>query len=82
MEYLERAKNAFGQPLYDPQTALQLSRQHNLISASIELLWQLQLFEASPPTPPCAPVTHPFYPFLSSASPPYTLLECGYGRMT
>lgn len=48
-EYLETAKDALGKPLYDPQAALQLSRQHHLNRASIELLWQLHLFEVKIP---------------------------------
>ena len=44
-EYLESAKDAVGKPMYDPQAALQLSRQYHLDRASIELLWQLHLFE-------------------------------------
>ena len=46
-EYLETAKDALGKPLYDPQAALQLCRQHNLPRASIELLWLLNLYEVS-----------------------------------
>ncbi len=45
VRYLETAQDVLGKPFYDPQAALQLSRQHNLHSASIELLWQLHLFE-------------------------------------
>lgn len=48
VEYLETAKDALGKPLYDPQAALQLSRQYHLDRASIELLWQLHLFEVAP----------------------------------
>ena len=44
-EYLETARDPVGKPLYDPQAALQLSRQHHMDRVSIELLWQLHLSE-------------------------------------
>ncbi len=52
LEYLQSARDILNRPLYDPQAALRLARQHNLARASVELLWQLGLYQVPPnPTP-------------------------------
>ena len=48
MEYLASARGPLGNPLYDPQAALRLARQHKQQRACVELLWELGLFEVRP----------------------------------
>ena len=45
MDYLASARGPLGNPLYDPQAALRLARQHKQQRACVELLWELGLFE-------------------------------------
>lgn len=45
MSYLDSARDLLGNPLYDAQAALQAARRHGLRRASVELLWQLKLYE-------------------------------------
>ena len=51
MEYLATARDPLGKPLYAPQAALRLARQHKRLRACVELLWELTLFEVQCPIP-------------------------------
>jgi len=45
LDYLRTARGPLGSPLYDPQFALQVARQHGMLNACIQLLCELNLHE-------------------------------------
>ena len=46
--YLRTARGSLGSPLYDPQFALQVARQHGKLNACVQLLCELNLHEVGP----------------------------------
>jgi hypothetical protein len=47
LHYLRSARGTLGSPLYDPQFALQVARQHSKLNACVQLLCELGLHEVS-----------------------------------
>ncbi len=45
LHYLRTARGSLGSPLYDPQFALQVARQHGKLNACVRLLCELNLHE-------------------------------------
>ena len=45
LHYLRTARGSLGSPLYDPQFALQVARQHGKLNACVQLLCELNLHE-------------------------------------
>ena len=45
LQYLRSARGSLGSPLYEPQFALQVARQHSKLNACVLLLCELNLHE-------------------------------------
>ena len=45
LQYLRSARGSLGSPLYEPQFALQVARQHSKLNACVQLLCELNLHE-------------------------------------
>ena len=50
LHYLRTARGTLGSPLYDPQFALQVARQHGKLIACVQLLCELSLHEVGAST--------------------------------
>ena len=45
LQYLRSSRGSLGFPLYEPQFALQVARQHSKLNACVQLLCELNLHE-------------------------------------